>query len=300
MSERRVHWYAVLLSVLLAAARCQAGGRADAAPHRVVSLAPSLTELVYALGFGDRMVGRSSACDFPPEAKALPVVGGFGRPNLEAVQGLRPDLLIATSLEKRGIIRRMNELGVETLLLPCESWTELLQAARALGKALGEAAAAERWVQDMTARREALARQVNAFYAGRARPRVYVEVWSDPLTTPGAGTFLDDLVRLAGGTNVAGSLRRPYAQVSAEWVIRQNPQAILLAYMMPAAGAAQHLRERPGWGGIDAVQNGALCTNIPPDWLLRPGPRLIGGAEIFARWLMERSNAESPGRSPKP
>lgn len=177
----------------------RAGG---APPRRVVSLAPSLTELVYALGFGDRVVGRSSACDFPPEAKSLPVVGGFGRPNLEAVQALRPDLLIATSLEKPGIIRRMNELGVETLLLPCESWGELLQAARALGGALGDEARADRWVRDMTARREALAREVDVFYAGRARPRVYVEVWGDPPTTPGGGTFLDDVVQLAGGTNV--------------------------------------------------------------------------------------------------
>ncbi len=258
-------------------------------PLRVVSLAPNLTELMFTLGFGSNLVGRSSACDYPPEAKRIPIVGGFGRPNWEKLESLRPDLVIATDLEKPGLLDRLKERGVETLLLPCESWDELVQAGLTISEALGRRAAGEEFVRGMTACRRALESRVAAFYAGKPGPRVYVEVWGDPLLTAGAQSFIDDLVRLAGGANIAAELRPTYVHVSAEWVIQQDPDVILLAYMFPNASSIGSVVKRPGWDKMRAVRKNAICAHIPPDLLLRPGPRILEGAEMFAEWMMRRS-----------
>ena len=96
---------------------------------RVVSLAPSLTELVCALGLGDHLVGRSSACDYPLSVCQLPIAGGFGRPQLEMVENLKPDVVLATDVEKPGALHRLEKMGVRVLILPCEGWTDLMSAA---------------------------------------------------------------------------------------------------------------------------------------------------------------------------
>lgn len=259
---------------------------------RVVSLAPSLTELVFALGFGSNLVGRSSACDYPPEAAKVSVVGGFGQPNWEVLQGLKPDIVIATDLEKPGLLKRLEDMGAKTLILSCEGWGPMKDAAREIGRVLGDPAASDRWVDAMDARIEALREKVAGSWGERPRPRVYVEVWNEPITTAAGETFLDDLVRDAGGVNIAGALGGTYVHVSAEWVIREDPDVILLAYMLGGASSARNLVRRPGWQSIRAVRSGAVCDSIPPDLLLRPGPRMIEGAERLADWLVRHAHTK--------
>lgn len=259
---------------------------AQARPLRVVSLAPSLTELVFVLGFGSNLVGRSSACDYPPGVRLLPVVGGFGRPNGEMLESLRPDLVLATDMEKPGVLGRLKEMGVQTLLLPCESWDQLMQAGLAISEAFDQRVVGEKFVRNMTARRNDLEKRVVHFYHGKPRPLVYVEVWGDPLTTAGGESFLNDLIQLAGGTNIAADLRPEYVHVSAEWIIGQDPDVILLAYMLSNASSAESVVKRPGWDKMRAAQQNAICANIQPDLLLRPGPRMLEGAERFAEWMM--------------
>lgn len=273
-------------------------GRAEsAAPVRAVSLAPSLTELVFAMGLGDRLVGRSSACDYPAEAQGVPVAGDFGRPNWEVVQGLKPKVVLATDLEKAGMARHLERSGIRVLLLPSESWDRLTEAAQEIGRALGEPAAAETWVAGMAARRAALEKRVEDFWRDRRRPRIYVEVWGDPPTTAGKETFLDELVSMAGGKNIAGDLRGTYIHVSSEWIIAQDPDVILLAYMTASAPRRESLARRPGWGSMQAVKDGAVCANIPPECLLRPGPRLMDGAEALAEWLMNYQRSASSAQA---
>ena len=262
---------------------------AQAKPLRVVSLAPNLTELFFELGFGSNLVGRSSACDYPPEAKQAPVVGGFGRPNWEMMESLRPDLVLATDLEKPGLLDRLKEMGVQTLLLPCESWDQLMQAGLAISGAFDQRVVGEKFIHNMTARRNDLETRVSRFYQGKPRPRVYVEVWGDPLTTAGGESFLNDVIQLAGGTNIAAALRPQYVHISAEWIIGQDPDVILLAYMLPNASSSESVVKRPGWDKMRAVQGNAICANIQPDLLLRPGPRMLEGAERFAEWIMRHA-----------
>ena len=266
---------------------------AQTQPLRVVSLAPNLTELVFELGFGSNLVGRSSACDYPPEAERIPVVGGFGRPNWEMMESLRPDLVIATDLEKPGVLDRLKKMGVQALLLPCESWDQLMQAGLSISEAFGQRVVGEKFVRNMTAGRTDLSRRVDAFYGDRPRPRVYVEVWGDPLTTAGGDSFLSDLVQLAGGVNIAAGLRPEYVHVSAEWIIAQDPDIILLAYMFPNASAVESVVKRPGWDKMRAVRRNVICAGIPPDLLLRSGPRMLEGAERFAEWMMRHTAASN-------
>ena len=286
MKTRR--WWIGVLAASLAIAP------ARGAP-RVVSLAPGLTELVYALGFGECLVGRSSACDAPPEVLALPVAGGFGRPDQEALLEIRPDLLLYTDLEKSGMVNSLRRAGIEPLRLPCESWSELMDAARAISRALERPEVGRTWTDGQEARRRALADRAAAFWGDRPRPSVYVELWGNPPMTAGRRSFLHDLVELAGGRNIGAALDRGYAAASLEWVIAEDPDAIVLAYMTADAPVVARLARRPGWDTLRAVRNGSVCHDIPPDWLLRPGPRVLLGAEALFHWLAEQ---DFPGPPP--
>lgn len=260
-------------------------------PRRgVVSLAPNLTELAWSLGVQSQLVARSSACDFPPGVKALPVAGDFGRPNLEAIERLRPAFLLFTDVENPAAIASLRQAGIECLKLSCEGWTNLLAAADALGRALGEPARASNWISAMTARREQIRTLAGETWRDRPRPRLYVEIWKEPMTTAGGSSFLDDLIELAGARNIARELPEKYPHVAPEWVARENPDAMLLLYMLGnGRDPVADVRNRTGWGNLRAVRAGAICATIPPDLLLRSGPRCLDGAERLAAWLKDFS-----------
>jgi iron complex transport system substrate-binding protein len=260
---------------------------ASAAEPRDVSLAPSLTELVYSLGFGDAMVGRSSACDYPPEARALPEVGGFGTPNLEALMRIQPSFVLITDLENPVLAERIASMHIKPLVLPCESWDQLMHAASVISEALGDPARGEAWIADMKARRMKLEHDVDMALGDRPRPRVYVEVWSDPLTTAGKHSFLSDIIDLAGGVNIGDQLEQSYANINAEWTIAQDPDVIVLAYMtVPGMMPMAALKARPGWNGIKAVRDDRICWEIPPELLARPGPRILDGARALSECIL--------------
>ncbi len=271
------------------------GLHADPPPSfRVISLAPSLTELVYDLGLEEFLVGRTNACDFPDTVQQVPVVGGFGRPNWEALLATRPDAVLATALEKPGLMQRLKERGIQALLLPCDSWAELKDAARQISAAVDRPEVGQQWVSAFEQRRDGLAAEVERHWQDRPRPRIYVEVWGQPILTAGGGSFLHDVVTLAGGDHLGAGLRGDYPSISSEWVIQQDPDCILLAYMLPEMRPAEALRKRIGWNTIRAVREDRIIDDINPDWLLRPGPRLVKGAEALAQRLMALSNDEQP------
>lgn len=266
---------------------------ADPAPtFRVISLAPSLTELIYDLGLEEFLVGRTNTCDFPETVRQVPVVGGFGRPNWEALLIARPDVVLATALEKPGLMQRLTERDIQALLLPCNSWADLKDAARQIAEVVNRSEAGQQWVTALEQRIEDLSTEVEQYWQDRARPRIYVEVWGQPILTAGASSFLHDVVSLAGGDHLGRELRGDYPAISAEWVIQQNPDSILLAYMLPDMRPAEALRKRLGWSTMDAVRQNRIVDDIDPDWLLRPGPRLIKGAETLAQRLMTLPDAE--------
>ncbi len=241
----------------------------DAAPRRVVSLAPSVTEIVFALGAGDRLVGVSAHCDYPEAAKTIDRVGTFLQPNIEVILAKRPDLVIAVpSPENRSAVEKLGELGLRVLVVRPEKVDEVLQAIGVIAAALGDAPAGERLIASIRADLGAQKARVAS-----AKPRkVLMIVGRRPLIAAGAGTYQDELLVMAGGVNVAAAGGEAWPHLSIERVIVTAPEVILDTGMdeRDDAGAAAF------WAPFDtipAVRNGRVVVGGGYD-LLRPGPRM--------------------------
>lgn len=279
---------AFFIPLFFALILCVSVARAATEPApRLVSLAPNLTELICAMDLGHLLVGRSSACDYPSHITLHPVVGGFGRPNWEALLAVHPTVVIATDLEKPGLLKRLEEQGIQTLLLPCESWDQMKAAARAIADAAGRPEAGIKWCAGLDIRLNSIAERVRKHGKNRERPRVYVEIWNNPITTVGRDTFLNDLIESAGGYNIGAELNARYPTVSPEWVVREDPEVMVLAYMIPGASSVETLRTRIGWSQLNALRTGRVYSFTNPDELLRPGPRLVDGLEKLTLYLID-------------
>jgi iron complex transport system substrate-binding protein len=251
---------------------------------RIVSLAPSVTEMLFVLGVGDSVVGVTSRCDYPPEAKRIEPVGGFGTPNVETLLALSPDLVVAAGFERSEALRPLRASGIRVLEVKMHKLDDVFQALRQIGEAVGKSPRASEIIEGIQAERKDVAAQYGNIPPDRL-PRVFVELWDDPLTTVGGASFLDDVIAWAGGVNVAHELPQPHPRVSPEKVIEWNPDVIVVAHMTRGGDATARIAERIGWSGLTAVKNGRIVRDIPPDLLLRPGPRLIEGVKALAHRL---------------
>lgn len=251
---------------------------------RVVSLAPSVTEIVFALGMGDCLVGATKYCDWPPQARQVERVGGFGTPNVERLLALRPDLVVAAGFERKEAIDILRGSGIRVLDVRIRNFDELFEAITTIGGGTGRTSQAGALVAAMRAELDAAARRC-ARVAPERRPRVFVEIWHDPLTTAGGPSFLNDLICRAGGVNVAADLPQSHPRVNPEKIIDWNPDVIVTAYMGRPGQMASQVAGRIGWADVKAVRDGRIIDDIPPDLLLRPGPRLVEGVKTLAERL---------------
>jgi iron complex transport system substrate-binding protein len=255
---------------------------------RIVSLAPNVTEILFALGLGQNIVGTTDSCDYPPEARSIPHVGGFGTPNVETLLAVAPDLVIASGLEKPEVLTVFQQSGIRVLNVQPKGFiagfAELCDAIRAIGEATGRAAEAQALVSRMEAQLQAVAARV-ATIAEDRRPRVFVEIDKAPLMTAGGGSFLDDMIARAGGRNVAHGIPSAYPRIDPEQVIAWNPEVILVGHSEAPGEAAKRLARQIGWSEIAAVRQRRIIDDIDPDLLFRPGPRLVEGVEQLARRL---------------
>ncbi len=242
-------------------------------PARVVSLAPSVTEVLWAVGAAGQVAGVSSADDYPPEVQQRPKVGGV-RVDEERLASLRPDLVVGLLSLQRATLLRLRTLGYRVLAVDSTNLEDTYRLILVVGRATGHEKAARALVQRM--RRRVAAVEAKLL---RVRPvRVFVQVWDQPFLTAGAGTVVDDLVRRAGGRNVfADHLGWP--QVSEEDVVARDPECVLVL-----GKGARRLRARPAWSRVTAVRRGCL-VDLEPSPVVRPGPRLVLGLEAVARAL---------------
>lgn len=253
-------------------------------PLRVVSLAPSITETVYALGRGDWLVGVTDACDYPLPARELPRVGGIASPNLEHIVRLRPDLVFATAEgNTRDLLDRLERLGLLAFALRPDSYAGVVESIAAMGRVLAAGPSARRVTDDI--QREV--RRVQGFVAGRSRPGVLYLIWTDPLIAAGAGTYLDDLLSLAGGRNIVKERTASYPRLNWEQVVARGPDVILLAdhredSERPSTGSGEVPPEWSAWQAVPAIRTGRVLA-VPSNTILRPGPRLGDGLVRLAR-----------------
>ncbi len=258
-------------------------GRAIAlksSPTRIVSLAPSNTEVLYALGLGDRVVGVTQYCDYPPEAKQKPNIGGFSKIDLERVVGLNPDLVLATNIHNKTVVPELEKRGITVVVVEPKNVDDVLAKITFVGKITGASDAAAKLTAQMKTRIDGVAAKTAT---AKVKPRVFYEI-DKTLYTPGPGSFIDDMIAQAGGMNIAADAKSAYAQLSAEVIIAKDPQVILLGDMN-FGESPESVKARPGWSNISAVKNGRIVPLSDENLVSRPGPRIVDGLEMLARAL---------------
>ncbi len=243
-----------------------------AAPaRRIVSLSPSTTEIVFAFGLGDRLVGRTRWCDYPAAARAVADVGDGIAPNVEAIAARRPDLvLLYASLSNRPAAQRLAALGIATAALALDRAEDVRTAARLVGALAGVKGAADSLVAAFDSARAGAARDAAA--TGGRRPRLYVHVWAEPPVTVGRGSYLAEILRDAGADNVFDDVPTSSATVSLESLARRDPDAIVVL-TSDTLGAPPPLAARPPWRAVRAVREGRYLL-LDGSLYGRPSPRM--------------------------
>ena len=274
----------ICLLALAILAGCNRAPQTTSAPahERVVSLAPNLTEIMCAIGAGDLMVGRTSACDFPPSAQHIPVIGGFGDPSVELLVASKPTLILDVALADESIGRKIESLGLRRQRIPCTRLSEIPQAVIDVGRLVHHETQANPLANDLKTRLCAL--QIAA-QAVSHPPRVFVEIWCDPLMTAGTNSFLSELVSLAGGKNIGDEVPKEYFEVSSEWVIDRQPDVVLCLYMSANKSVRELVMHRPGWKSIPAVYSGRVYDGFDNNMILRPGPRVLDSIAALHRCI---------------
>jgi iron complex transport system substrate-binding protein len=254
-------------------------------PKRIISLAPNMTEILFALGLGDRIVGVTSFCDYPEEAKKKPKIGGMSNPSLEAVIRLRPDIVVMTTDgNPKEFEERLRSMGIKTYVFTARRLSELPGGVRELGAALGVKTRADAFADNFQA---ALGRaRAKQGEAEERRKKVLFIVWPDPLIVAGPGTVIDDALRLVGAENIAADAKTEYPKYSIEEVLRRSPGLIIIGKGMDSAdvkevagGLLKRLRSLP------AVKDNRVY--FVSDDLYRLGPRTIQGIREIVP-LMDR------------
>jgi iron complex transport system substrate-binding protein len=256
-----------------------------AKPLRIISLAPSVTEILFAIGAGPQVVGRTTACNYPPEVVSLPTIGGFSAKSIsiEAILDLEPDLVVAGTRSQKDVVAALEGQGITVFTLAPESLADIEAGIETLGEITNNRASAQKVVVDMQSRIAAVTEKVNTIPAEK-RLRVFYEVWHEPLTTTTHGTFIGELLKLSGAVNIFDDLAGTYPEVSAEQILELDPQVILGPSSHSDQLTANVIAARPGWGKLSAVKNGAVYI-VDANIISRAGPRIVDALETVSKLL---------------
>ena len=236
--------------------------------RRIVSLKPSVTQTLVAMGAADRLVGRTD-WDTDAALRHLPSVGGTVTPNLEQLVALRPDLVLGWETTDAATRQRIEEMGIPVFATRSHDTTDVFRSFASLGRLTGRRRAADSLAASVRAELAAVAASVR----GLPRPSVFFVVWNDPPMTAGPDTYIGQLVEIAGGRTAFPELRREFTQVSMEEIVRRQPQVLVLPQGEDSVLRAASLRRLPGWRELRAL-NGGATVELPADLISQAGPRL--------------------------
>jgi ABC-type Fe3+-hydroxamate transport system substrate-binding protein len=277
-------FYSYIAAFVVAFAGCRPGERAaqptDAprddygtpiaigrAPQRIVSLNPTTTEILFALGAGQRLVGRSQYDVFPDSARLVPSVGAALRPNIESVLATHPDLVILyASQDNRPAVDRLRQAGITTVAFKIDSIEQFERDTRLLGRLTGDSARAATLVDSVAATLSV----VRAATAGLPRPTVFIHAWDRPIIAIGGGSFLSQLLDIAGARNVYADIAAPSAAVTLEDIVKRNPDFVLASPV-----SAPKMRASESWNAVPAIRAGKLLVY---DTVLVGRPSVLLGA----------------------
>jgi iron complex transport system substrate-binding protein len=279
---------------------------------RIVSLSPSSTEILFAIGAGDSVVGITEYCNHPPDLKArieageLTRIGGYWESSIGAIMALKPDLVLISTArctvktKKRKVnckpeyettaqvAAQLRSLGLNVLPLDPHSMNDVLNNILLVGRVIGNAAEATSLVEKLRHRIETVAEKSKA---ASHRPKVYFEVWNNPYISVSSGTWIGDLINLAGGANIFGNAVSEWPIIDPEDIIQRNPDILVFPVISDVPrfwGSFEDVKKRSGWKNINAVRNGNLYE-VPRDFISRPGPRLVEALEMLEKIIHQTS-----------
>jgi iron complex transport system substrate-binding protein len=250
----------------------------DQPAARIVSLAPANTEIAYAVGAGDKMVAGTSYDDYPAAAKSLPKVGDFANPNVEKIASFKPDLVLAAGGIQAGLRAKLEGLGMKVYVVDPKTYDGTVATITNVGKLAGTDAGAAKVAVEMTAAMQ----QVQAKVAGLTPATTFLEIYSKPLMTAGSGTFINDMIGIAGGDNIGAQAGSGFPNFSTEVLVKDDPQV----YIADSGSMSKpgDINKRAGFADLSAVKAGHVYV-IEDSLIARPGPRLAQGLQALASMI---------------
>jgi iron complex transport system substrate-binding protein len=249
-------------------------------PERIISLAPSNTEIIYALGLEDKLIGVTTYCNYPEAAKNKPRVSEFSNVDTEKIVSLQPDLILADNLHKTTAIPAFEKLNIPVLGIDPDSLTKIIGDIELIGKVTGETKSSGALIKSLQTRIQAVVGKTEKLNSGD-NPRVFFLSWHDPLWTTGSGTLINDLITRAGGNNIASDLKG-HSQIDLETVIQRNPQIILvISSMGDQTMSLDYIKSEPRFQAVDALKNNRVYP-VDADIFGRTTPRSVDALEQMA------------------
>ena len=246
---------------------------------RVVSLAPSITEIVFAAGAGEKLVGDTTYCNYPPEAQAIEKVGDTQTPNIERIIALKPQLvLVSTASQLETFLGVLDQQGIGVYVVDVKGLDDIAASIRKIGKILGSIQAANASANDLETRISNVRRQMAV--PDEQRPRVFLQISKEPLFTIGRSSFLTDLIRIAGGESVTLNIDSAYPKLSKETAVALDPQIIVLSE------SEDNKEPNDAFKSSRAMKNGRVLS-INADIISRPGPRLVDALEKISAFIAQ-------------
>jgi iron complex transport system substrate-binding protein len=298
---RGINWFLVLLTMSLVLTACNPTGQItvdyvfddlgrlvaiNGTPQRIVSLAPSNTEILFALGLEDKVVGVTDWCDYPPEALDKEKVGSYDTPDIEKIVALNPDLVLVAYGTTMDVINNLVGLGLTVFGIKTTDLDDLLNDIKTVGEITDKEVEALALTSEMESRIQAATNQTEEL---EERPRVFYITWHDPLWTVGAGTFIHKLIEKGGGVNICGNLTGDLT-ISIEEVVARDPEIIITSSWL---GVYEWAMNETALNVTDARQNDRVYT-CDDNLVQRPGPRLVKGLEWFAHLIQPDIFPEEP------
>jgi iron complex transport system substrate-binding protein len=258
-------------------------------PQRIISLAPSNTEILFALGLGDKIVGVTDYCDYPPEAKKIVSIGGYSTPNIERIVSQNPDLILVAIGNGRENISLLKDLGFSVVALNPQSLEGILKNIELIGEITGSQKQAEELIFSMRGRIEVIREKVRQ-RAEKEKPRVLYVVWYPELWVAGSKTFPNELIEIAGGQNIAAEIKE-WKIMNKESVVGGNPEVIICS---GHTGASYIIRDNIlkdiQFQSLRAIKSGRVYPVADPDTTELSGPRILEGLEEIYHFLWDQGN----------
>ena len=249
----------------------------ESLPEKIASGAPATTEIIYALGMADSLVGVTSYCNYPKEASEKEVTGDYNGPNIEKIIELGVELYITDWIDD-GVRAQLKEAGVETVVIAPSTYDAIYDRIELIGRILDADEKANTLVTTMKDKTELILSRVK----GLESKRVFFENWHDPLSSVGPGSFIDEMITMSGGENIASDMKSSYGEFSQELVLERDPEVYLT--IDDGFKTVEDIKARTGYSELTAVKNERVYF-LDPDITIRPGPRIVQALESIARTI---------------